>query len=138
MRLVLDTNVLIAALITRGVCAELLEHCVLRHTIISSEVILGELRKHLAGKFKYSAEAADEAVDLLRSQMEIVVPQELEEPVCRDPDDDWILATAIAGDVECIVTGDKDLLVIGHYRAVEIVSPSDFGAFEMGSQGEER
>jgi uncharacterized protein len=137
MRLVLDTNVLIAALITRGVCADLLEHCVLRHTIISSEVILSELRKHLAGKFKYSAEEADEAVDLLRSQMEIVVPRELEEPVCRDRDDDWILGTAIAGDVECIVTGDKDILIIGHYRGIETVSPSDFGAFEMGSESEE-
>jgi len=137
MRLVLDTNVLIAALITRGVCADLLEHCVLRHTIICSEVILGELRKHLAGKFKYSEKEAGEAVDLLRSPMRMVVPQELKEPVCRDPDDDWILATAIAGDVECIVTGDKDLLTIGRYQGVEIVSPSHFGAFEMGSRGEE-
>jgi len=39
MRLVLDTNVLIAALISRGACAELLEHCALHHAIVASEVI---------------------------------------------------------------------------------------------------
>ncbi len=44
MKVVLDTNVLIAALISRGACADLLEHCVLRHTIVSSDVILSELR----------------------------------------------------------------------------------------------
>jgi len=69
--------------------------------------------------------------------VEIVVPKELEAPACRDPDDDWILATAIAGDAECIVTGDKDFLTLGHHRGVEIIGPSAFSAFELGSPGAE-
>ena len=81
MKLVLDTNVLIAALIARGACADLLEHCVLRHTIVSSGVILSELREHLLGKFKYTTEEAAEAVGLLQSQMEIVVPEDLKQRV---------------------------------------------------------
>ena len=52
MKLVLDTNVLIAAFIARGVCADLLEHCVLSHTIVASDDIFAELRTHLVGKFK--------------------------------------------------------------------------------------
>ena len=96
MRLVLDTNVLIAALIARGVCADLLEHCVLFHTIVASDFILNELRGHLVGKFKYTDQEADEAIALFGSQMEMVTPNSLDQPVCRDSDDDQILGTALA------------------------------------------
>ena len=130
MRLVLDTNVLIAALIARGVCADLLEHCVLSHTIVASDFIFNELRGHLIGKFKYTDQDATEAIALLESHMEIVTPKSLDPPVCRDPDDDQILATAVAGPAACIVTGDKDLLVLQRYDGIEIVSPSDFTDFE--------
>ncbi len=130
MKLVLDTNVLIAALIARGVCADLLEHCVLSHTIVASEFIIDELRRHFVGKFKYTDEDANEAIALLESQMEIVTPKSLDQPVCRDADDDQILATAVAARVKCIVTGDKDLLVLQRYKGIPIVSPSDFADFE--------
>lgn len=125
--IVLDTNVLIAALIARGVCADLLEHCVLNHEVATSEFILDELHGHLAGKFKYSEEDADTAVALLRTQFDIVAPQ----PVCRDADDDEILAAALAAQADCIVTGDKDLLVLNSHEGLEIVSPRDFADFEF-------
>ena len=48
--------------------------------------------------------------------MEIVIPSPLEQQVCRDIDDDWILATALAGKAQCIITGDKDLLAITHLK----------------------
>jgi uncharacterized protein len=130
MRVVLDTNVLIAAFISRGVCAELLEHCVLHHVIVLSQPILDELREHLVGKFKYNQQQADDAVNLLRSQMEIITPQQLKQPVCRDADDDLVLATAVTGGAACIVTGDKDLLVLQHHDNIAIVSPSQFADFE--------
>jgi len=132
MRIVLDTNVLIAALIARGVCSDLLEHCVQQHEIVASDFILAELRKNLVHKFKYSAQDSEEAVDLLRSRMEVVVPAALESPVCRDADDDAVLGTAIAGSAACIVTGDKDLLVIKRYHAIDIIRPSDFAGYEAG------
>ena len=130
MRLVLDTNVLIAALIARGACADLLEHCVLSHTIVASDFIFNELRDHLVDKFKYTDQEADDAIALFESQMEIVMPKSIDQPVCRDPDDDQILGTAVAGQAECIVTGDKDLLVLQQYEGIQIVSPSDFSDFE--------
>ena len=131
MRLVLDTNVLIAALIARGVCADLLEHCVLNHALVTSEFIIDELREHLIGKFGYSVEDADEAIVLIESQMERVIPVKLERPVCRDADDDQVLATAVSGQVQCIVTGDKDLLVLRRYADIEIVNPAGFADFEV-------
>ena len=55
MKIVLDTNVLIAALISRGVCHEVLEHCVMRHVLFTSEFILEETQEKLIEKFGYSA-----------------------------------------------------------------------------------
>lgn len=126
MRIVLDTNVLIAAFIARGACHDLLEHCILRHSLATSEFILAELKEKLIEKFGFTAKRAAEVDALLRSRMELVVPTGLASSVCRDPDDDNILAAAAAGNCECIVTGDKDLLVLKQVGNIVIVSPAEF------------
>jgi uncharacterized protein len=100
LRIVLDTNVLIAAFIARGVCHQLLEHCISHHELMISEFILDEFREKLVEKFKCTSEVAHASVQLLRSQMEIVSLIPLNKPVCRDKDDDNILATAVAGNCE--------------------------------------
>lgn len=130
MKIVFDTNVLIAAFITHGVCNDLLDHCIRHHELVTSNFILDEFREHLVGKFKYSVDEADEAIALLRLKMEVVTPARFENPVCRDHDDDMVLGTAIAGEATCIVTGDKDLLVLETYRTVDIVSPAQFAQYE--------
>jgi putative PIN family toxin of toxin-antitoxin system len=105
LKIVLDTNVLIAAFIARGICHQLLEHCISHHDLVTSELILDEVREKLVLKFKYTSEVAHEVIGLLRAQMEIVTPEALEVPVCRDADDDYILATAVAGNCQSIITG---------------------------------
>lgn len=134
MKVLLDTNILIAALIAKGTCADLLEHCVLNHELFSSELLIAELRDKLRTKFKFNERDADEASGLMRSQMAIVVPRPLKKPVCRDPDDDVVLATAVSGSVDCIVTGDKDLLTLKQFQDVPIVSPREFADFEAGME----
>ena len=68
--------------------------------------------------------------------MELVTPTSLDQPVCRDPEDDQILGTAIAAQAQCIVTGDKDLLVLQQYEGIQIVSPNDFSDFETKDEGQ--
>jgi putative PIN family toxin of toxin-antitoxin system len=126
VKIVLDTNVLIAALVARGVCHELFEHCVLQHVVFTSEFILEETQEKLIEKFGYPAELASEAVSVLRSRVKVVTPSKLESQVCRDPDDDNILAAAVSGNCDCIITGDKDLLVLTQYEGVNIFRPRDF------------
>lgn len=130
MRIVLDTNVLIAAFIARGVCHELLEYCARRHTLVTSDFVLDEFGRKLVEKFKCNPDVTDEATTLLRSRMEVVTPAGLDTPVCRDDDDDNILATAVTGNCELIITGDKDLLVLKRFRNVRIISPGDFQTYE--------
>ena len=67
MKLLLDTYVLIAAFVARGVCADLLEHCIERHDLFTSEFILGEFAEKLVGKFKVEPNEAADATQLLRS-----------------------------------------------------------------------
>ena len=130
MRLVLDTNVLIAAFVARGVCHTLLEHCQRTHRLVSSRVLLAEFERKLLHKFKVPPEKAAQAATLIESAAELVEPLTLAAQVCRDPDDDWVLATAVQGACRCIVTGDKDLLVLEMYQGVQILSPVAFWAFE--------
>lgn len=131
MRITFDTNVLIAAFIARGACHELFEYSVRHHDLVLSPFILKELRRVLLEKFEMAQDDVDEAVALLRERAEIIAPNPLSASVSRDPDDDEVLATALSGTCACIVTGDKDLLVLEEYERVAIVSPGDFWAFEV-------
>jgi putative PIN family toxin of toxin-antitoxin system len=131
VRIVIDTNVLIAALISQGLCHELMEHCVLNHDLVSSNFILDELHEKLTVKFGYTDAVAREAADLFRAEMEIVDPTPLSDRVSRDRDDDNILAAAVAGNCDCIITGDKDLLVLGFFRDIKILSPREFSDQEV-------
>lgn len=130
MNLVLDTNVLIAAFIAKGICHTLVERCLRVHSVIASEFFLDELREKLTGKFKYSNEDANAVDALLRSRMRMVEPIPLESSVCRDPDDDIVLATALTGKAVCIITGDQDLLTLKKFSEIDILSPSAFETYE--------
>ena len=78
MRIVLDTNVLIASLISRGKYYSLVEHSLEVHELISSAFILNELSEKLQKKFKYNLEDITEALSIFRAKMEIVSPSKLE------------------------------------------------------------
>ena len=56
---------------------------------------------------------------------EIVVPASLPERVSRDPDDDLVLATALSAEASVIVSGDRDLLVLGTFREIRILDAAD-------------
>jgi putative PIN family toxin of toxin-antitoxin system len=131
MRIVFDTNVLIAALITaEGVCGNLVKRCAQVHTPITSEFILAELHEKLTEKFKKEASDINDAVALIRAKFVVIEPTTLEKRVCRDPDDDTVLGTALAGEAQCIITGDKDLLSLGQYAGIDIFKPNAFEAYE--------
>ena len=133
MTLLLDTNVLVAALVARGACADLLEHCVRTHRVVSSQPLLDELLDVLVRKFRQREVDAGAAVQLFADTFTIVMPIPLDRPVCRDRDDDIVLATAVAGQSAAIVTGDNDLLVLESFRGIRVVSPSAFWEWEAAA-----
>ncbi len=126
MKVVLDTNVILAAFGTRGLCEDVVAVCMDQHELALSGAILAEVRENLGRKFKVSPSHVREIESLLRTHAEMVVPDETPEEACRDPDDCVVLGTATAAGADCIVTGDADLLTIGHFKGVAILSPREF------------
>jgi len=125
VRVVFDTNVLFSAFVSHGVCAGLYEECMVRERIVVSPEILEELREKLQTKARLSQEEAGEVVDAVFSDADVVPAEPLVFPVCRDPDDDMVLATALSADADAIVTGDEDLLVLKQFEGILILSPRD-------------
>ena len=125
MRLVLDTNVLFAAYVSRGTCAVLYEQALATETLITSESILDEFYGTLRSKARVPDDEAVAARRQIAQDSMLVIPEPLTERVSRDPDDDIILATAVAGAADFLVTGDKDLLVLRSYRGIAIITPSE-------------
>jgi putative PIN family toxin of toxin-antitoxin system len=126
VRVVLDTNVLLAAIATHGLCQALVTLVFRDHVVILSGHILGEFTKHDRGKFTAAKRQADAAVAVVRANGEIVEPIAVPPGTVRDKDDLPVLGTAIAGSVAALVTGDQELLALGLFRGVAILSPRDF------------
>jgi putative PIN family toxin of toxin-antitoxin system len=126
VRVVLDTNILLAAFAARGLCEALLQACLESCRIVLSEHILKELHEHLTRKLKVPARQVESIIVFLREQAEIVAPAKVPGKACRDKDDLPVLGTALAGNAEFLVTGDKDLLALKHYQGIPIVGPRAF------------
>lgn len=134
MRLVFDTNVVVAGIVAEGLCREILEIHVPDHTAILSQVLWDELVSTLRRKFGLMP-AELPILALYRQHSDWCEPSVLAAAVCRDRDDDWVLATAQAGDAEAIVTGDADLLTLETPSGITILSPRQFVARQTSSRG---
>jgi len=125
VRVVFDTNVVVAGIVAEGLCREILEIHMPEHTAILSQVLWDELLSTLRKTFRLAPDDLP-ITGLYRQHAEWCEPTALTEVVCRDPDDDWVLATALAGNAEAIVSGDADLLTLGRHSGIQILSPRQF------------
>lgn len=131
MRAVIDTNVLISGLLWRGAPHQLLEQaCNGRLVLITSPALLAEFAEVIdRPKFGAILERAntspERVLDDLQRVMEVVKPRALPKPACRDPEDDEVLALAIAACADLIVSGDDGLLGLKEYQGVRIVNPAE-------------
>jgi putative PIN family toxin of toxin-antitoxin system len=129
MKAVFDTNVLVAAFVTEGVCAKLLGRARRRQLdLVISPFILKEFENVLLKKLSASKEQIRVAAKLISEVAQIVTPVSMVSDVCRDPDDDQILSCALSAEAEYLVTGDLDLLELKEFHGIEILTP---GAFEL-------
>ncbi|PIW90762.1 MAG: putative toxin-antitoxin system toxin component, PIN family, partial [Nitrospirae bacterium CG_4_8_14_3_um_filter_44_28] len=126
MRVVLDSNVIIAAFASRGLCSEVFEVCLSGHSIVTSEHILSEVKTNLIKKIRLPESIVKDIMEYLRDEAERVNPSELTDSPCRDKDDNIIIGTALSGNAEFIITGDEDLLVLKTYKGIDIITPREF------------
>jgi hypothetical protein len=123
MRVVLDTNVLISAILFGGLPEELLRRGLEgAFLMVTSDTLLDELEDTLQARFGFPRIRSR----LVRQELEAVadlVTVEVVPARWRDPDDDHVLAAAAAGGAHCVVTGDRDLLVLQRHGPIAIITP---------------
>ncbi len=125
MKVFLDTNVLASALTTRGLCAELFEVVLQSHELLISDPVLQELERILPGKLGQSESVTAAFVALLRAES-LVVKCQRPFPPLPDPDDEPIIASALAAQAVVFVTGDKALLELQRVKHLPVISPRQF------------
>jgi putative PIN family toxin of toxin-antitoxin system len=132
VRAVVDTNVLVRAVIRpQGTVGPILTRLRERaYVLITSEELLAELvdvlgRPHIRLKYHLTDEDVTTILVLLQLRGETVSPGR-RIYACRDPKDDKVLEAAVAGNVDVIVTGDQDLLVLDPFEGMAIMTPARF------------
>ncbi len=130
-RLVLDTNIVMSALLWGGKPLQIMAIAEARTvSLYTSTTLLNEFARVISReKHREQVAMASGGVAALvadyRAMCTIVSPVALPKPIAPDPDDDWVIATAIAANADLIVTGDKPLLGVGAVGTVRIVSVHD-------------
>ena len=78
----------------------------------------------LSAKFK--SVDIEPLIELVAINSKLISPQPLDEPACRDKNDDMFIACALAGNVKIMISGDKDLHAISGYKGIEVIKPKAF------------
>ena len=127
MKVVFDTNILVSAVVFPGGRAEsaLLRVIEERDQLFISKAILDELLGVLARKFSRDAEELARVAVVL-SEVAVTVRPRGKLRVVKDDPDNRVLECALAGRADLIITGDKELLGLGNYRGVRIISLRDY------------
>jgi putative PIN family toxin of toxin-antitoxin system len=129
VRVVLDTNTVVSALLFSGISSKLVSlwQKDLITLLVSREVLDEYLRVLSYPKFELSEVEIKELIqEEILPYAEVVKPKRRLRVVRRDPSDDKFLECAVAGKARVIISGDKDLSSLGRYRQIRIQSPAQF------------
>lgn len=128
MKIVLDTNIYVAAALHDGLAKEVLEFVFEKSffTLIISKEILEELSNKLSNKFKWSEERISFYLGDISTLSEIVQPSIRLTVVKRDAKDNKILECAVAGQADLIITLDQDLIKLKSFKGIAIIHPRTF------------
>jgi putative PIN family toxin of toxin-antitoxin system len=128
IRAVLDTNVLVSAFHkpdgTLGPVWRLARER--KYVLLLSPAIVTETARILRNRFQWPERLLQDRIRVLVAVAELVSPRDLPDAVPDDPDDNHIVACAIEGRADLIVSGDRHLLALGEYAGIPIVRPADF------------
>ncbi len=125
MKIVLDTNIFIAAALKSGLSEDILYMATYTNliTLIVSKEILSEIIEKLQVKFHWPPERINFFIDYIQEISLIVNVKEKVDEITRDPDDNKILECALAGKADLIVSADQDLIKLKKFKGIGIVHP---------------
>lgn len=126
MKVFLDTNVLVAAFATRGLCSDVFRVVAAEHELFVGEPVLVEVRRILEIRLRMPEHARNEALRVLRRYTIVSAAQAPIALDINDPADEWIVACALTVPADVFVTGDKALLDLRRVQDMPLVSPREF------------
>ncbi len=128
MKAVLDTNIFISGIFWKGASNKVITNWREgKFTLITSFETISEIIKILKDfKIKLPDEMIEEWIDLIVRNSMIVEPKEKIDAVKDDPKDNIFIETAVAGNVDYIVSQDNHLLKLKEFRGIKIISPEEF------------
>ncbi len=126
MRVVLDTNVIIASFAARGLCHAVFELCLDRFEIVISSFLIEEVETNLFKKLKLPQTLVREITEFLSDHARKIEIDAVPRDVCEDRDDARILALAKKSKAAYLITGDKELPAIKKFGSSKILSPRQF------------
>ena len=126
MRVFLDTNVLVSAVAARGLCADVLREILVSHQLVVSSQLVLELKNILHTKIGLPQEIISDFVEVLSQDSILSKNTDTVTIDTKDKDDILILSTAVNGNAELFVTGDKELLELKKIQSMRIISPRNF------------
>ena len=109
MRVLLDTNVIVSAVTTRGLCADVFRAVLAAHELVTCAQVLQEVRRILGMKFDVPEQLIAEYLELIGQDAIVAEPEDLPDLPIQDRDDVAIVAAAIGAKAEVLVTGDHEL-----------------------------
>jgi uncharacterized protein len=122
VKVFLDTNVVVSAVATRGLCADLFHAILAEHELVLGETVLGEIRRVLSRKVRVPRDTIDELEVHLRAHATVAKAAAVRSVKGLDAADAAVLAEAAAGGADVLVSGDQDLLMLQD-PPIRIVSP---------------
>ncbi|MEK6645754.1 MAG: putative toxin-antitoxin system toxin component, PIN family [Candidatus Firestonebacteria bacterium] len=126
MNILFDTNVIVAAFISGGSSYDVIEQAIHEHEIYYTTFIINEFRKVIRGKFHYSDSITNEFIIFIEKFFIKGITANVIEKICRDLDDNQVLADGVINKINVIITGDKDLLDLKTYKNIRIISPKNY------------
>jgi putative PIN family toxin of toxin-antitoxin system len=126
MKVMLDTNVSASAVATRGLCADVLRAVLAEHELVICPQIISELQRVLKDKFALPRQMVNDFIRWVREDSILCEPADLPAIKLKDKDDLGILSAAVGGGVNVIVTGDKEMQMVGMVAGLKIMSPRQF------------
>lgn len=127
MSIVIDSNVWISALVFGGRPRRVFERCVQEGVqIVLSAELMTETRRILGEKFVEFLQDYEDLLVVLQNNIVVIKLGERTITASRDPDDNLVLETAVAGAAHFVVSGDNDLLVLRDFESIRIITPAQF------------
>ena len=128
MKIVIDSNIFVSSFFWGGNPRYVFERVINGlDESFTTEEILKEIKSVMnSGKFNANSNEIQDYIKIIKKYSKIIDSENIPKDISRDNDDNKILQCGLDGDVDFIITGDNDLLVLMEYEKIKIVKPKDY------------